>query len=108
VTLDIQPSNVQHLAMALFNVQLASEGGLSILFVKGYKLSKDEDIVAVFDPERYNAILESRLRLEEIRQARPLADCVSMTVTKRADKGASMNLTLKLERGMDIASKLYL
>ncbi|KAJ6118882.1 hypothetical protein N7471_013502 [Penicillium samsonianum] len=116
LSLDICESRVQALAMALFNATVKwAENSLHIGFERGTTLTTpnsevtlkgvgDETIAAVFGFEIEQAIKESPIRLRELKEGRLMTECVSMIIT---EKGAIVNLSLGLVRGLEIQKKLY-
>lgn len=116
LSLDICESMVQALAMTLFNATVKwAESSLHIGFESGTTLTipnsevtlkgvADEAIAVVFGSEIQQAIKESRIRLRELEEGKLMTECVSMIVT---EKGAIVNLSLGLVRGLEIQKKLY-
>ena len=77
----IQQSKVEYLAMALFNVHVESIGGVRyVLLNRGVTLSpnpeitlkgvQDDAIILVFSPEIYAAITASRIRRKELEEGK--------------------------------------
>ncbi|KAJ6436190.1 glucose receptor git3 protein [Purpureocillium lavendulum] len=83
------------------------EGGITII-VPGteftMKGTKEDAILEVFGSEALNAIKESPVRSQELRQGSSITECVSMILI---GEGAVINLALGLEMGMHIWKKLY-
>lgn len=116
MSLDVSLVGVDYFAMALFNARInPAEPLRHITFDNGPTLIlpnseltmkgvKDETIEKFFGTEVYEAIRDSHVRRMEVEQAKPLTECVSMIVTRH---GAIVNLSLDLNRGIEISGKLY-
>ncbi|KAL4889179.1 hypothetical protein BDV59DRAFT_187062 [Aspergillus ambiguus] len=116
MSLDICTAGVDYLAMALFNAKINQAEPLRYIdFDDGPTLIvpdsestmkgvKEEAIVKVFGVEIQEAIRDSPVRRKELEQRRQLTECVSMIVTRQ---GAIVNLSLDLNRGIEISRKLY-
>ena len=116
MSLDVCESDVEHLAMLLFNAQVKwAEDVLHIVLDEGITLIipsseatlkgvRDEAIVKVFGSEIHNAINESPIRRRELKGKKQKTECVSMILTKN---GAIINLSLGLDRSLEIEKKLY-
>jgi hypothetical protein len=116
ISLDICMLGVDYLAMALFNARISPAESLRrITFDEGPTLIvpnsestmkgvKEEAIIKVFGAEIHEAIRISPLRRKELEQGKGLTECVSMIVTRQ---GAIVNLSLDLNRGIEISRKLY-
>jgi len=116
MSLDVCESDVEHLAMLLFNAQVKwAEDVLHIVLDEGITLIipsseatlkgvRDEAILKVFGSEIHNAINESPIRRRELKGNKQKTECVSMILTKN---GAIINLSLGLDRSLEIEKKLY-
>lgn len=116
LSLEVCESWVQPLAMALFSATVKWVGKtLHVGFERGTTLTvpnseatlkgvENEAIAMVFGSEIQLAIKESRIRLRELEEGKLATECVSMIVT---GKGAIVNLSLGLVRGLEIQKKLY-
>lgn len=116
LSLDVCESGVEYLAMALFNARVkwveevrhvGFEGGATLTIPSSevtLKGVKDEAIIMVFGSEIRCAINESRIRERELEEGKLMTECVSMILTKQ---GAIVNLSLGLDRGLEIQRKLY-
>jgi hypothetical protein len=61
-------------------------------------------IFKVFGPEIHHAITECPVRRRELAEGKRVTECVLVILTKN---GAIINLSLGLERGLQIQNKLY-
>jgi len=116
MSLDVCEWDVEHLAMALFNAKvkwveqarhIVLNEGITLIISNSEATLKgvqDEAIIKVFGPEIYNAINESPVRTRELEEGKHATECVSMILTKN---GAIINLSLGLDRGLEIQNKLY-
>lgn len=118
MSLDVLPSKVQYLAMALFKVRVESEGQIRFVsFKDGVRLVpnpeltlkgvQDEAISEVFGDGIHQAITACRMRKKELREGNKVTECVSMILTGKHDEGAILNLALGLEEGIRIRRLLY-
>lgn len=116
LSLDICETNVEALAMALFNATVKwVKESLHIGFARGTSLTipnsevtlkgvHDEAIAQVFGSEIQQAIKQSRIRIQEMEKGKLMTECVSMIIT---EKGAIISLSLGLVQGLEIQKKLY-
>lgn len=117
MSLDICERYVEQLAMALFGAKikwveqvlhLVLHEGITLIIpnseatVKGVS---DETIIKIFGTEIYSAITECPVHMREIAEGKHVTECVSMIFTK---KGAIINLSLGLERGLQLQNKMYI
>lgn len=118
MSLDVLPSKVQYLAMALFKVRVEGEGQVRFVSLKdGVRLVpnpeltlkgvQDEAISEVFGAEIHQAITACRMRKKELREGNNATECVSMILTSNYNEGAILNLALGLEEGIRIRRLLY-
>ena len=61
----------------------------------------------MFGHETGAAIKASPAYKEEVEQGTPLTECVSMTISQRAEDGAVINLSLDEKLGFRVKAKLY-
>ncbi|KFY48961.1 hypothetical protein V495_00870 [Pseudogymnoascus sp. VKM F-4514 (FW-929)] len=116
MSLDVCESDVEHLAMLLFDAQMkwveqvrhiVLNEGITLIIPHSeatLKGVRDEAIIKVFGNDIYNAINESPVRKRESKEGKLRTECVSMILTKN---GAIINLSLGLDRGLEIRDKLY-
>ncbi|KAK2796024.1 hypothetical protein FQN50_009644 [Emmonsiellopsis sp. PD_5] len=116
LSLDICEWGVEYLAMALFNAKVKwAEQVHHIVLDQGTTLIvpnsevtlkgvRDEAIIMVFGHEIHKAINESPVHRRELEEGKHVSECVSMILTKQ---GAIINLTVGLDRGLEIQNKLY-
>lgn len=116
MSLDVCESDVEHLAMLLFDAQMkwveqvrhiVLNEGITLIIPNSeatLKGVRDEAIIKVFGNDIYNAINESPVRKRESKEGKLRTECVSMILTKN---GAIINLSLGLDRGLEIRDKLY-
>ena len=116
MSLDVCEWDVEQLAMALFNAKvkwveqvrhIVLNEGITLIIPNSeatLKGAQDEAIIKVFGPEIYNAINESPVRIRELKEGKHVTECVSMILTKN---GAIINLSLGLDKGLEIQNKLY-
>ncbi|KJZ69735.1 hypothetical protein HIM_10875 [Hirsutella minnesotensis 3608] len=115
MSLDVHDWGVKYFAMALFNAKVEwVEDVRHIVLKEGTTLiipsaeatlkgAQDEAIMKVFGSEIYRAVTESPVRKKELRERKSTTDCVSMILTKN---GAIVNLSLGLDKGLEIQKKL--
>ncbi|KAH8591189.1 hypothetical protein B0O99DRAFT_274866 [Bisporella sp. PMI_857] len=116
MSLDICEQDVEQLAMDLFNAKVKwVEQVLHVVLNEGITLIisnseatlkgvPDVAIIKVFGPEIHDAIAECPVRGRELAEGKSVTECVSVILTKN---GAIINLSLGLERGLQIQNKLY-
>ncbi|TGO54957.1 hypothetical protein BCON_0099g00220 [Botryotinia convoluta] len=116
ISLDICEQDVEQLVMALFNAKVKwAENVLHVVFNEGPTLVipnseatlkgvEDIAILKVFGPEIHDAISECPVRRRELADGKRITECVSVILTKNE---AIVNLSLGLERGLQIQNKLY-
>jgi hypothetical protein len=116
ISLDVCEWDVEHLAIALFNTKVKwVEQDRHIVLNKGIMLIisnseatlkgvQDEAIIKVFGPEIRNAINKSPVQTRELEEGKHATECVLIILTKN---GAIINLSLSLDRGLEIQNKLY-
>lgn len=116
ISLDIIEQQVEQLAMALFKAKVkrtegvlhcALQDGMTFVIPNSEPILKGvlrEDIIKVFGANIYHAIAESPTYRRESDSGKSKTECVSMILTKN---GAIINLSLGLERGLEIKKKLY-
>ncbi|KAB8227907.1 uncharacterized protein BDW43DRAFT_234368 [Aspergillus alliaceus] len=116
MSLDICMPGIDYLAMALFDARITPAEPLRhISFGDGPTLVvpnsestmkgvKEGAIIKVFGAEIHEAIRDSPVRKKELGEGKQLTECVSMIITRQ---GAIINLSLDLNRGVEISRKLY-
>lgn len=116
LSLEVCEWSVEYLAMALFNAKVAwVEQAKHIGFSDGTTLviphpeatlrgARDEAITTVFGLQIHNAINDSSIRRRELQEGKQVTECVSMILM---ENGAIINLSLGLDRGLEIIKKLY-
>ena len=116
MSLAIDESKVDHLAMALFNVKVVPMGEVRYLLLPGgvkvtintevtLKGVLDEVIIREFGPQIHNAI--SRVTEERVLGENRRTEGVSMMLTNNAHEGAVINLSLSIKGGVYIRNILY-
>ncbi|KAK3312590.1 hypothetical protein B0H66DRAFT_537672 [Apodospora peruviana] len=115
VSLDICENEVEKLSMALFKAKVRWAEHTLRLEREGIVVSipsseatiggvLDGDILEVFGPVVHTAITENPVRKRELEEGKLATECVSMGFIKN---GAILNLSLGLERGLEIWKELY-
>ncbi|KAA8652767.1 uncharacterized protein ATNIH1004_001672 [Aspergillus tanneri] len=118
MSLAIDQSKVEYLAMALFNLHVESAGQVRYLILnEGAKVIPNPDItlkgvlddaiIRILGPDIHSAIRASRMRRKELEEGNRVTECVSMIITNKANEGAIINLSLGLKDGAQIQNKLY-
>jgi len=118
MSLAIHQSEVECLAMALFNVRVESVGEVRhVVLNERVRLTPnpeitlkgvlDEAIIRVFGPEIHRAITASRMRKKELEEGNHVTECVSMIHTSSSGEGAIINLSLDMIGGGRVQNKLY-
>jgi hypothetical protein len=118
ISVAIQPSKVEYLAIALFKAHIELVGGVRYLLPsKGATLLpnpkitlkgvKDDAIVRVFSPIVYGATTTSRIRKKELEEGKFITKCMLMILLNNPTKGAIINLSLSVKGGSEIQNKLY-
>lgn len=117
MSLDICEPHVERLAMALFGAKVKWVGQvLHVVLEQGTTLITpnseatlkgigDERIARVLGTEIYGAIRECPVHVREIAEGKRATECVSMIFTKG---GAFINLSLGLERSLQLQNKMYM
>lgn len=117
VSLNILPSKIQHIAMALFGIHLDSdeniwyiiqENGGRISFEKA-KLEGAQDMVVkkLLGSQVHHAIVSSPMRKEELRQAILATRCVTLQISGRSFDDGFLNLELDIEGWFQIKDLLF-
>jgi hypothetical protein len=116
LSLDICEWGVEYLMKTLFNAKVRStEQGWHIVLREGTTLVvpkaetilkgvHESTIIEVFGSEIHKGIVEGPVRKRESQEGKEMTECVSMILTRQ---GAIINLSLSLESGLEIKSKLY-
>lgn len=116
LSLDICEWGVEYLMKTLFNAKVRStEQGRHIVLREGTTLIvpksetilkgvNESAIIEVFGSEIHKGIIEGPVRKREFQEGKEMTECVSMILTRQ---GAIINLSLGLERGLEIKGKLY-
>lgn len=108
ISLAINHTKVEYLALSLFNVHVESAGQVRyIVLNKGTKLlpspeitlkgALDENIIRILSPEIYGAIQSSRMRRKEMEGGNHITECISIILTSKPEEGAIINLSLGLK-----------
>lgn len=116
LSLEVCEWSVGHLAMALFDAKVVWKDLVKhIYFGDGTTLViphteatlrgvRNEALLTVFGPQIHNAINDSSIRRREQQEGKQVTECVSMILM---EDGAIINLSLGLDRGLEIIDKLY-
>lgn len=116
LSLDVEDWAVEYLVMVLFNAKTEwVKQTRRIILGEGIKMTipepdltmtgvRHEALLAVFGTGIYRAIHDSPMRRREMQEAKQETDCVSMILTQI---GAIINLSLGLNEGLRIRSRLY-
>ncbi|GKZ63470.1 hypothetical protein AnigIFM49718_011878 [Aspergillus niger] len=116
MSLDICSSGIDYLALELFNAKINTTKSLRYIVIDDgptlivpisestIKGVKEEAIAKVFGVEIHGAIRNSPVRRMELEQGKELTECVSMIMM---EQGAIVNLSLDLDRGIELSRKLY-
>ena len=116
--LAILPNKVQYLAMTLFGAHVEVNGLLRyivnengrktipqpLLSVQGVDIGVISQLVS---PSLVLGINQSTQRLEEVRQAIHLTDCVGMRVSQSAEECAHLYFIIGLNAGFAVYSECY-
>lgn len=116
--LEIYPSEVEHLAMALFKTRIKSEDQIRHVCLKdGVILTPtpeitlsgvlDEAIAEVFGREIHEAVKACYLREKELKEGIVATKCILMILSNKPSDGAVIGLSLGLEEGVSIREELY-
>ena len=116
LSLDIDECGVEYLISALFDAKVRwIQGARHIVPGEQTTLTvtdcdctlkgvSGEALMEVFGHEIYSAVSDSPMHKRELREGKRVTDCVSMILMKN---WAIVNLSLGLDRGLRIRSKLY-
>lgn len=118
MSLEITSNKVQRLASTLFDVGIESTNEHRYLIQPtGLRVIPGPDLVLrgcrrdvildVFGHDVETAIKASPAYREEAEQGYPLTECVTMTISHRAEDGAMINLSLDQKEGVRVRVKLY-
>jgi hypothetical protein len=118
MSLEITSNKVERLASTLFGAAIESTDEYRYLIQPtGLRVIPCPDLVLrgcrrdviseVFGHDVETAIKASPAYREEAEQGNPLTECVTMTVSNRAEDGAVINLSLDQKEGVRVRMKLY-
>lgn len=118
MSLSVDASNVEYLAMALLNVRVEAVGNVRYVSIGGGVRVKpspklvlrgvlDGPIVNIFGSEIHEAITACVLRGNELEAGNNATECVSMTFSNDPTEGATIDLALGLEKGTQIRKQLF-
>lgn len=118
ISLVIKASEVAHIAMQLFGVHIGSGDGMRyfvlpnggrLLASNGFQFqgSLSSHIDGLLGPNINKAITESPVREEELAQGIVATRCVTMSFISDPQADGILNLSLGLNAGLEMRSKLY-
>ncbi|KAM4061496.1 hypothetical protein HRG_007311 [Hirsutella rhossiliensis] len=118
MSLEVTSNKVERLANNLFDAPVESmDKNRYLVLPTGLRIIPGADLILrgckrhvildVFGHDIYNAVNASRAYKEEAEQGNPLTECVTMTISHRADDGAIINLSLDEREALRIKHKLF-
>ncbi|KAE8442162.1 hypothetical protein EG329_003750 [Mollisiaceae sp. DMI_Dod_QoI] len=119
MSLVVNESQVEHIAMALYKAQtksdpgvwsFANEGSMQVLSIHGETTLtglSDEAIMMVFGNQVHGAIAASRMRKKELDEGLELTRCVNMILPSKSYRSAVITFPLELKGGVEICGQLY-